>query len=601
MTEIPTRPAASYRSAQLRDLLGFTQSFARVGGRKLAAVLGLEMILKSINGVGLLLILPLLGLLGIGSAPSDNPVWRKLVAALERVGLGLNLELGLILFVGVITFRALLNWRRTTWQEDVEQKFQMSLRIRLYDALARTELYYLQQLRSSDFLQSTQIEIRNTQRAANVLAQIVSDVLNLTIYFTIALLLSWQMTTLVFVCGGISTLILLPFVRRTHTVSSRLIRNTSKMLNNVLEHIQGVRIARTLGLTGKFVDDFRRRCQEAAHATRELTGLKARSTLIFEVVSVILLAIIVYAALTRFEVEAARLLVLLAIFIRIFPSIGVFQNQVQQFVSLVPSFNHYRELLERLQRHEEVVILNHDAPPLRLQRALELRDVSFSYHRAGQRALRNITLSIERGAINVISGRSGAGKSTLADIATGLLPPQTGELLLDGRPLAGADRFRWRQETAVVPQEGFLFNDTLRANLLCVKPTATEAEFWAVLEAVNARGFVETRRRGLDSVVGERGNLLSGGERQRISIARALLRRPQLLVLDEPTNNLDRESEQSVLEVLEKLKDQTTLLVISHNERLLERADRAFHLEDGSLVNHRDATISDTSRPGTAI
>lgn len=339
--------------------------------------------------------------------------------------------------------------------------------------------------------------------------------------------------------------------------------------------------------------------REAAQANRDLTALKAKSTLIFEVVSVILLALIVYAAVTRFEVEAARLLVLLAIFIRIFPSIGVFQNQIQQLVSLTPSFQHYQDLLERLHGHEEVLLVNTDAPRLRLQRALELRNVSFSYHRAGQPALRHISLAIESGALNVISGKSGAGKSTLADIATGLLPPQTGELLLDGQPVAGPDRIRWRQETAIVPQEGFLFNDTVRANLLCVKPSATEAEFWAVLEAVNARAFIEARSTGLDTVVGDRGTLLSGGERQRLSIARALLRRPQLLVLDEPTNNLDRESEQSVLEVLEKLKHQTTLLVISHNPRLLERADREFHLEDGALVPQPDVTLSDASGPET--
>jgi ATP-binding cassette subfamily C protein len=136
----------------------------------------------------------------------------------------------------------------------------------------------------------------------------------------------------------------------------------------------------------------------------------------------------------------------------------------------------------------------------------------------------------------------------------------------------------------MVPQESFLFNDTIRGNLLCVNPSATEQELWDVLDAVNSRTFVEARRNRLDSEVGERGSLLSGGERQRISIARALLRKPQLLVLDEPTNNLDKDSVLALLEVLDRLKRHATLLVISHDPRILQRADRVFHVEGGTVL-----------------
>jgi ATP-binding cassette subfamily C protein len=190
---------------------------------------------------------------------------------------------------------------------------------------------------------------------------------------------------------------------------------------------------------------------------------------------------------------------------------------------------------------------------------------------------------IERGALTVIGGQSGAGKSTLVDIATGLLPPGTGGLLIDGHRLNDQERVRWRRETALVPQESFLFDDSIRANLLCVKPDATEQELWEVLDAVNCRTFVEGRHGGLDSEVGERGGLLSGGERQRLSIARALLRRPQLLVLDEPTNNLDKESVAALLEIFGKLKRQATLLIVSHDPRVLQCADRIFLLENGIL------------------
>lgn len=566
------------------DLLLFAKSYFEGDRLRLLAVLALQVTLTSITGVGLLLILPLLGLLGLGPGGADNPIWQALAGALGRLGLTLTLETGLALFVVAIGLRALLNWRRETWQVEVEQTFQTALRSRLYETLARTELYFLQRLRTSEFVQATQSEIRRAQEAANALFQLFAQALNLSAYFAVALLLSTKMTLFAIACGVAAILVMLPVVRRTHALSRQQIRIRSSMINNLVEHIQGLRTARSLGLTERFVKDYRGRSDQAAHVAVRLTQLSALSTLVFDVVAVLLLAAIVYAGLVTFAVEPARFLVLLLIFVRIFPAIGQFQNQVQRFASLVPSFRHYLDLLSELGRHEESAPRPGDGPRPRMTQALELRNVTFRYHALEEPALKDVSLRIDKGAMTAIGGHSGAGKSTLVDIATGLLPPGDGALFLDGRALDERERILWRRETALVPQESFLFNDSLRGNLLCVKPDATEAELQEVLDAVNCRAFVEARRGGLDGEVGERGGLLSGGERQRISIARALLRRPQLLVLDEPTNNLDKESVAALLEILERLKRHATLLVVSHDPRILQRADRIFLLEGGVLV-----------------
>jgi len=574
----------SSQTAGVMDLARFAKTYFEGGRLKLVAVLMLQVILTSITGISLLLILPLLGLLGFGPSGTDNPLLVQLSAALDKFGLSLTLETGLVVFVCAICARAILEWRRATWQVEVEQDFQTSLRSELYETLARTELYWLQRLRTSEFIQATQSEIRRAQEAVNALFQLFAQSLNLAAYFVVALLLSVWMTLFAVIAGGLAGLIMLPLVRRTHTLSRQQIRIRSGMIHNLIEHIQGLRTARSLDLTDRFVADYRRRSAQVAGNVVNLTRLSAFSTLIFEFIAVVLLAAVVYAGLTSFAVEAARFVVLIVVFNRIFPAIGQLQFQVQRFVSLVPSFRHYRELLDDLQRHEESAPGPAGQPAPRMLQALELRNVTFSYHTLEEAALRDVSLRIERQAITVIGGQSGAGKSTLVDIATGLLPPGTGGLYLDGKRLDDRERVLWRRETALVPQESFLFDDTIRANLLCVKPDATEDDLWNVLDAVNCRAFVEARLGGLDSAVGERGVLLSGGERQRISIARALLRQPQLLVLDEPTNNLDKESVAALLEILEKLKGQATLLVVSHDPRVLQRADRVFMLEGGELL-----------------
>jgi ABC-type bacteriocin/lantibiotic exporter with double-glycine peptidase domain len=135
--------------------------------------------------------------------------------------LNLTLEVGLALFVAIIVLRAGLGWRRDTWQTDVEQQFQMSMRIELYETLSRTELYRLQQLRTSQFIQSTQVEIRQAQRAANIIFRLFSQVLDLGAYFAVAVILSAKMTLFAVACGVLGALILVPLVTKTHALSER--------------------------------------------------------------------------------------------------------------------------------------------------------------------------------------------------------------------------------------------------------------------------------------------------------------------------------------------------------------------------------------------
>jgi len=573
------------------DLLPIARSYFEGGRAKLFAVLVLDIVLMSITGVGLLLILPLLGLLGFGSGDVNNPIWQALISALDRVGLTLSLPVGLMLFIAAVSLRALLNWRRATWQVEVEQQFQATLRIRLYQALSRTELYRLEQLRTSEFIQSAQTESRRTQQAANVLFQLFSQGVNLGVYFTVALVLSWQITTFAIVCGLIGFIVMLPIVQRTHELSRKLIHVRSSMVNNLIEHIQGLHTARSLGLTARFVDEFKTRCMQSANFNVRLVRFSALSNLIFEVVAVALLAAIVYFGLSYLQIEATRFIVLLVIFIKIFPSMGTLQQLFQRLMSLIPSFRHYLDLLDDLEQHEEISVEAADGPRMIMRHSLELRNVSFNYRSSGRPALQDVSLTIEKGTLSAIGGHSGAGKSTLVDIATGLLPAQQGELLLDGTILGKQERILWRREIGMVPQDSFMFDDTIRANLQCAKPGASERELWDVLDAVKARAFVESRRDGLDSTVGEQGRLLAGGERQRICIARALLRDPQLLVLDEPTNNLDEASEGALLEFLQDLKDKATLIVISHEKRILRCADRVFELEEGVLSRASEVAL----------
>src|SRR5205814_2847109 len=181
-------------------------------------------------------------------------------------------------------------------------------------------------------------------------------------------------------------------------------------------------------------------------------------------------------------------------------------------------------------------------------------------------------------------GATGAGKSTLVNLLVRFYEFNSGEIYVDGRPIRRYGLRSLREAIGVVTQESFLFNGSIRENLLIGKPLATDAELWRAVDAANARGFIERLPSGLESVVGERGVKLSVGEKQRLSIARALLKDPPILILDEATASVDTATERLIQEALERLMFHRTSIVIAHRLSTIVRADQILVLDYGRII-----------------
>jgi len=223
--------------------------------------------------------------------------------------------------------------------------------------------------------------------------------------------------------------------------------------------------------------------------------------------------------------------------------------------------------------------------PLPLKSAVRFSRVSFAYDGSMENfALHDIELVIPAHKTIAIVGPSGSGKTTFADLLLGLLSPTEGTIFIDDRPLGGDWIHHWRSSIGYVPQETFLFHDTVRRNLLWARGDATEGELWGAIRLAAAEGFVTALPNGLDTVLGDRGIRLSGGERQRIALARALLRKPTLLLLDEATSSLDTENEQRIQDAIEGLHGELTMVVIAHRLSTIRRADSIVVLDGGGVV-----------------
>ena len=223
--------------------------------------------------------------------------------------------------------------------------------------------------------------------------------------------------------------------------------------------------------------------------------------------------------------------------------------------------------------------------PERLRGHVVFENVSFHYDEDAP-AVDRLSLEAKPGETIALVGATGAGKSTLLNLLTRFYEPTSGRILLDGHPLADLSKEWLRDQLGYVTQETFLFNTSIRENLLLAKHDASDEELWTALEAANAADFIRAQPDGLDTLAGERGGRFSGGERQRISIARALLKNPPLLLLDEATSALDNRTERLVQQALERLRSERTSFVIAHRLSTVQQADRICVLDHGRLVEH---------------
>ncbi|HEY0770350.1 MAG TPA: ABC transporter ATP-binding protein, partial [Sphingobacteriaceae bacterium] len=214
---------------------------------------------------------------------------------------------------------------------------------------------------------------------------------------------------------------------------------------------------------------------------------------------------------------------------------------------------------------------------------IEFKEVGFSYEE-GKDVLRGISFTASAGSVTALVGTSGSGKTTIAGLAATFLVPKSGQILLDGLDLSKIRLESYRSQLGVVLQDDFLFEGTIRENILFPRPNATEEELMQAVRSAHVDEFTNRFEDGLNTVIGERGVKLSGGQRQRVAIARAILADPRILILDEATSNLDTESESYIQESLKRLMKGRTTFVIAHRLSTIRQADQILVIEQGSIV-----------------
>ena len=261
-------------------------------------------------------------------------------------------------------------------------------------------------------------------------------------------------------------------------------------------------------------------------------------------------------------------------------------NPAKALSQAVYNVNRGTATLDRLNEILEApVTVNDITNPIQLSEfkdSITFENVGFSYQ--DDTILHNINLTVKKGKLVALVGSSGAGKSTLADLVPRFHDVSEGQLLIDGVNIKDYSLHSLRQQISIVTQEPILFNDTIAANIALGKPEATEEEIIAAAKIANAYDFIIKKEGGFNSTIGDRGSKLSGGERQRLTIARAVLKNPPILILDEATSALDTESEKLVQDAINNMMQNRTSIVIAHRLSTIRHADEIIVMQKGKIV-----------------
>ena len=531
--------------------------------------------------------------LSLVASAAEIAVAVSLVPILASLGVAAGSELGdfvgrvppaawLLLFVVTATMRSVVNWFSSIQSERSTQEIVVLLQSRLYRALATSHWDTVRRLSPPAITNALHTQTYDAGYGFSSMVQVIAATLLVIGYLA--------STAVVFPLMFLVLLVMLVLmwwlnVRRSNRVLAQSEDYNEAQIELYQRYEDWVAISRIASLgvdAGKLGDRFEAGAREAAAHAVGFSRSSALTRISYE--AAVALAILVGVPLAWWlETPPAILAFGLVVFVRMLPRAGGIQTGYQGIVNAVAPVQAVERLATQLE--SDPVVQPGAQEPLNWQH-LQLTNVGIEDRlRDADRhwILRNLNLELEHGEWLALTGPTGAGKTTLADVMLMLVRVDAGELRIDDRVVDEELAGRWRDQAAYVPQDVVLFDATIRDNLRLYVPNATDADLATALEQA-AAGFVMTRLAdGLDTRAGPGGRWLSGGERQRIGIARALLRKPGFLVLDEPTAALDTETQAKLMDALSALEHTMSVVLITHRPELLRLADRVIEIEDGTI------------------
>ena len=410
-------------------------------------------------------------------------------------------------------------------------------------------------------------------------SRILSNLIQIIIFLVIALFLNPVITLIALAVGSFVFFITSSFIRKSKEDSKRKTKKTDSFVTLLLDFVQGIKSLKAMNLIKGSMNILIENANEILRTTINLAFYKRGVVAIQELANSLIIIIILFLFFQFNLVESFEFLVIMILlFHRCVQKLNTFQNEWQRLaISEYPFIfinNFLKEGNKKIEKDKQV------GKRVIFKNKISLKNIFFKYPNDKMYTLKKINLSIKKNSVICIYGKSGSGKTTLVDIIIGLLKPTKGKIEIDGINLDNYSFNDWRNNLGYVTQDSLLFNDSLKNNIL-VDGEYNSDSFKEILKDLDLLTISKNKKVNIEKNIGERGQKLSGGQRQRVSIARAIYKNPQILILDEPTSSLDKETEDIIIRYIKKLKLKMTIIIISHTNNFETVADNVIRISEG--------------------
>ena len=454
----------------------------------------------------------------------------------------------------------------------------------LYNKILQLPIGYFTEQRKGDILSRSSNDIAELESSIiGALEGLIKEPLNIIGIIIVLFAISVKLTLFVFVLLPLAGFVVGRIGRSLKKQTNKAQVKWGEIMSQMEETLTGLRIIKAFNAEGRVKKNFFGLIDEIFLIKNKILYRRDLASPLSESLGVIILCCVLWfggkLVISGEILSGSSFIGYVALFSQIINPSKALSQAAYNVNRGIATLDRLNEVLEA------PVVVEEPAHPIEMQgfnQEIVFKHVAFSYQ--DTTILNQINLTIQKGKTIALVGSSGAGKSTLADLVPRFHDVTEGELLIDGNNIKNYSLNSLRKQISIVTQEPILFNDTIAANIALGKPEATEAEIIEAAKIANAYDFISKKEEGFNTIIGDRGSKLSGGERQRLTIARAVLKNPPILILDEATSALDTESEKLVQDAINNMMKNRTSIVIAHRLSTIRHADEIIVLQKGSIV-----------------
>jgi len=459
-----------------------------------------------------------------------------------------------------------------------------NIRMDIFSKVTLLHIGYFNNERKGDLISRFTNDVTEVENAVmNSLKAVMKEPITIVVYFFVLFTISPQLTLFTLLVLPITGGVLAEIIKRLKKQATQSQESLGRILNTLDETFSGMRVIKAFNARNFVIDKIESESAYYRKTSKSMAYKNELASPVSEILGVLIISGIIFfggnmVLSDESTLKPAAFMTFLAVFAMIIQPAKNFSNGI---TSLQRGTASAKRIFAIIDQPSAIASKPNATVVTSFEKEIEFKKVSFAYDT--EYVLKNISLTIQKGKTIALVGPSGGGKSTLADLVPRFYDPVEGEVLIDGRSLKEVELESLRQQIGVVTQESILFNDTIFNNIAFGMPHVREEDVIHAAKVANAHDFIMQTDHGYQTFIGERGSKLSGGQRQRLSIARAVLKNPPILILDEATSALDSESERLVQDALFKLMQNRTSIVIAHRLSTIQHANEIIVIQNGEI------------------